>query len=365
MPKKQGDVSADLLRWYDANGRSLPWRVKDGSQPDPYGVWLSEVMLQQTQVTTVIPYFERFLALWPDVKALAAAPVEAVLRAWAGLGYYSRARNLHACAQLVVAQHGGRFPESEDALRALPGIGAYTAAAIAAIAFDQRAVVVDGNIERVVARLFTIETPLPDARPEIRAAMDRLTPAARCGDFAQAMMDLGARICTPRTPDCIGCPVRQHCASRDAAEHLPRKKPKAARPSRQGVAWWLEADGHVWLRRRAKSGLLGGMVEMPGSAWVENADITALLNRPPLAAPWHLHPERAHHVFTHFALELHIAFAKLDHRIALEDGWWYPLHDLGNAGLPTALAKVAKIMKDSSPPLGEGTMAMQKKPLPN
>jgi A/G-specific adenine glycosylase len=338
------DFSDDLLGWYDRSRRALPWRAPPGGRSDPYAVWLSEIMLQQTTVATVIPYYQRFMALWPDVGALADAPLETLLRHWAGLGYYARARNLHVCAQQVVTQHSGHFPASEAALRALPGIGAYTAAAIASIAFGQRAVVVDGNVERVVARLHAVQTPLPNAKPQLHALADALTPLTRCGDHAQAMMDLGATLCTPKRPACTLCPVRRHCASRGDAEALPRKRPKPERPTRIGLAWWLEAEGHVWLRRRPASGLLGGMVEIPSSPWQEAADVEQLLLDAPLAAGWHLLPGRADHVFTHFRLHLHLARAVLPERVALAEGWWQPIERLADAGLPTALRKLLPLV---------------------
>ena len=269
-------MAARLLAWYDAHHRDLPWRVTPaefarGGRPLPYHVWLSEIMLQQTTVEAVKPYFSAFLAKWPDVQALAATPVEDVMRAWAGLGYYSRARNLKACANLVAALPGG-FPDTEEELRALPGIGAYTAAAIAAIAFDRRAAVVDGNVERVTARLFDIRTPLPDAKREIRAAVEALVPGKRPGDFAQAMMDLGATICTPKRPRCMLCPLRGDCralASGDP-ELLPLRAPKAERPKRAGVAYVATtADGAILMRTRPEKGLLGGMTEVPNAGWSE------------------------------------------------------------------------------------------------
>ncbi|PZU61881.1 MAG: A/G-specific adenine glycosylase, partial [Sphingobium sp.] len=247
-------IARDLLAHYDVHARRLPWRAPPGANAaDPYHVWLSEVMLQQTTVAAVGPYFEKFTVRWPTVEDLAASADADLMAAWAGLGYYARARNLLACARAVVADHGGRFPDTEDALRALPGLGAYTAAAVAAIAFGRRAVVVDANVERVVARLFAIATPLPAARPDIRAAADSITPDLRAGDFAQAMMDLGATICTARNPACGICPLRQDCAAVRTADPaaFPVKAPKKAKPHRLGHAWWIErSDGQVWLVRR-------------------------------------------------------------------------------------------------------------------
>ena len=289
--------AADLLGWYDRHARALPWRIGPadraaGVRPDPYRVWLSEIMLQQTTVAAVKGYFDRFTTLWPDVGALAAAPDAAVMAEWAGLGYYARARNLLACAQAVAGQGG--FPDTEDGLRALPGIGRYTAAAVAAIAFDRPAVVVDGNVERVIARVFAVQAPLPGAKAELTARAAELTPASRPGDYAQAMMDLGATICTPRRPACGICPVRRHCAgqAQGIAADLPRKVAKAAKPTRQGTVFIARrADGAVLLETRPPRGLLGGMPGFPGSDWAESpapapspAPLPALPSLPPLPA---------------------------------------------------------------------------------
>jgi len=318
------NASRALLCWYAVDKRRLPWRAEDGARPDPYRVWLSEVMLQQTTVAAVKPYFEAFTSRWPTVEALAAAEDGAVMSAWAGLGYYARARNLLACARIVAGDHGGRFPDDEAALRKLPGIGAYTAAAIAAIAFGKRAVAVDGNVERVVARLHAVKTPLPAARGLIRALADALTPDEGAGDFAQAMMDLGSTICTPRNPACGRCPVRGWCAAYaegDSARY-PLKAPKAARPRREGIAYWLERDGEVLLVRRPAKGLLGGMLALPTDA--------------PAEAAWR-DAGAVDHVFTHFALTMRLMCAKGD----APDGIWWPVERIGEAGLPTLFAKLA------------------------
>jgi A/G-specific adenine glycosylase len=319
------DARQALLCWYVVDKRRLPWRAVGGARPDPYRIWLSEVMLQQTGVAAVKPYFEAFTARWPTIEALAAADDGAVMAAWAGLGYYARARNLLACARAVAAEHEGRFPEDEAMLLKLPGIGAYTAAAIAAIAFGRRAVVVDGNVERVIARLHALEQPLPAARPRIRALTDAMTPDEGAGDFAQAMMDLGATICTPRKPACGRCPLKAHCAAyrAGAPELYPVKAPKAARPHRQGIAYWLEHEGEVLLVRRPARGLLGGMLALPTDA--------------PARADWG-EAGAIDHVFTHFALTMTLKCAEAGER---PDGIWWPVERIGEAGLPTLFAKLA------------------------
>jgi A/G-specific adenine glycosylase len=307
----EASVAPALLAWYKRHQRTLPWRVRAGAA-DPYAVWLSVIMLQQTTVTAVKPYYAAFLARWPSVDKLAAAPLDDVMRAWAGLGYYARARNLHACAVAVAQRHGGVFPTTESELRTLPGIGAYTAAAIAAIAFNRRAVVVDGNVERVVARLFAIEEALPAAKPSIRAAADSITPTRRSGDFAQALMDLGSMICTPREPVCSLCPLislcRAHALGKAAA--FPVRSATAARPTRRGAVFFIErADGFVLVRTRESRGLLGGMTEIPGSEWnspAAEAETGAIDLRPPLPTTLSPLPGTVDHVFTHFALSLSV-----------------------------------------------------------
>jgi A/G-specific adenine glycosylase len=332
---------AALLAWYDVHARDLPWRAPPGTPaPDPYRVWLSEIMLQQTTVVAVRGYFARFLAAWPTVADLAAASDDAVMSAWAGLGYYARARNLLACARAVVRDHGGRFPDTEAELRTLPGIGAYTAAAIAAIAFGRRAVVVDGNVERVVARLFAVNTPMPAARPGLRELAATLTPDIRAGDHAQAMMDLGATICTPRSPRCMLCPIASGCAARGAgeADRYPLKATKAKRPHRFGTAFWIEHDGRVLLRRRPAKGLLGGMRALPTGPWQETPPGTA---GAPTEARWELVDPPVRHVFTHFSLDLSLARAEGALPSPTNDDEWWPVESLDEAGLPTLFAKVA------------------------
>lgn len=335
-------IAGDLLAHYDVHARRLPWRAPPGSNAaDPYRVWLSEVMLQQTTVAAVGPYFAKFTARWPTVEALAAADDADLMAAWAGLGYYARARNLLACARAVAGAHGGRFPDTEAGLRALPGVGAYTAAAVASIAFGRRAVVVDANVERVVARLFAIATPLPAARAEIRAATDRITPDARAGDFAQAMMDLGATICTPRKPACGICPLRDDCAAFATADPaaFPVKPPKKAKPHRTGHGWWMERDGHVWLVRRPDKGMLGGMRALPSSDWSDMPDAT-----PPMEGHWRTIEAPVDHVFTHFSLALRVHHAHVDGQPAGEGEWW-PVARIDEAGLPTLFARAADAVR--------------------
>lgn len=322
-----------LLKWYDANGRTMPWRVR-GAAAEAYRVWLSEIMLQQTTVAAVGPYFERFLARWPDVKALAAASRDELLAAWAGLGYYSRARNLHAAAQILAAQG---MPTDEAGWRALPGVGPYTAAAIAAIALDQPANVVDGNVERVMARLYAVETPLPDAKAELRARAGALVTAKRPGDWAQALMDLGATICTPQSPKCSACPWIKSCAAyaTGAPETYPRRAAKAERPRRHGAVFRIERDGALWLVRRPDKGLLGGMAALPTTEWRSKPWSRAdALAEAPAAGAWKK-IGAVGHVFTHFALTLDV-YASANARP--NEGWWGDM-----SALPTVFKKAAQL----------------------
>jgi A/G-specific adenine glycosylase len=332
-----------LLAWYDRHRRRLPWRAPAGAQPDPYRVWLSEIMLQQTTVATVTPYFDRFVARWPDASALAAASLDEVLQLWQGLGYYARARNLHACARTLVSRHGGVFPDNASALRSLPGIGDYTAAAISAIAFDRREAAIDGNVERVVARLYAVDEPLPAAKPRLAALAATLVPELRAGDFAQALMDLGATICTPRRPRCVLCPWRACCAAAasGSAEELPARPAKPERPQRYGIAFWLtRPDGAVLLRRRPEKGLLGGMVEIPSTPWSAAPwRLTEAVRVAPAAVEWSELPGSVRHGFTHFQLELGVAAGKTDE---LGDGLWSPVERLGEHALPTLMKKVVR-----------------------
>jgi A/G-specific adenine glycosylase len=363
-----------LLAWYDRHRRKLPWRPPAGERADPYRVWLSEIMLQQTGVKTVGPYFEKFVARWPDVDALGRASLDDVLRMWAGLGYYSRARNLHACAVAVLRDHGGVFPDSEEGLRALPGIGPYTAAAIAAIAFDRRTMPVDGNIERVVSRLFAVEEPLPQAKPLIQQLAATLLGASRAGDenaragdekpragdekpragdeksragdSAQALMDLGASICTPKKPACALCPLNDGCAARARGDQeiFPRKLAKKTGALRRGAAFVVTRGAELLVCRRPEKGLLGGMTEVPGSDWLTGLDDKAALKQAPLlkgAARWHRKTGVVTHVFTHFPLELVVYTASVAARTRAPLGMrWVPIATLREEALPNLMRKV-------------------------
>ena len=330
------NLSKSLLSWYDRAGRTLPWRVRS-SCADPYRVWLSEIMLQQTTVAAVVPYFSRFVETWPTVADLAAAPRDDVLGAWAGLGYYSRARNLHAAAQQLAATG---FPETEEGWRKLPGVGAYTAAAIAAIAYGQPANVVDGNVERVIARLRAVETPLPDAKPELRTLAAELVTADCPGDYAQALMDLGATICTPKSPKCGACPWQAACAAYATGqpETYPRRAAKAERPRRYGAVFRITHDGPFWLVRRPDKGLLGGMAALPTTEWRAKKFTRAeAIAAAPVSAAWRKLGQ-VQHVFTHFALTLDVYEATC---APPNDGWW------GDAtALPTVFKKAALIGRD-------------------
>ncbi|MDP1584261.1 MAG: A/G-specific adenine glycosylase [Bradyrhizobium sp.] len=367
--RREGDAEAAarpalLLAWYDRHRRRLPWRPPAGERADPHRVWLSEIMLQQTGVKTVGPYFEKFLARWPTVAALGRASLDDVLRMWAGLGYYSRARNLHTCAVAVLRDHGGAFPDTEEGLRSLPGIGPYTAAAIAAIAFGRRTMPVDGNIERVVSRLFAVEQPLPQAKPliqqlaatllghgdETSRAGDENSRAgdedSRAGDSAQALMDLGSSICTPKKPACALCPLDDDCVARARGEQevYPRKAPKKTGALRRGAAFVVTRGDQLLVRSRPEKGLLGGMTEVPGSDWLAAQDDRAALQQAPAlkgVARWHRKAGVVTHVFTHFPLELVVYTAQVPARARVPEGMrWVPVATLGDEALPNVMRKV-------------------------
>ena len=346
-------LAAEILAWYDRNARVLPWRIGPadraaGVRPDPFRVWLSEVMLQQTTVAAVRGYFRRFTERWPDVAALAAAPDAEVMAEWAGLGYYARARNLLACARAVTDRHNGRFPATEHDLLALPGIGPYTAAAVAAIAFDAPAVVVDGNVERVMARLFRVETPLPAAKPELVRLAAGLTPQRRAGDYAQAVMDLGATICTPRNPACGLCPWTLACQARAAGiqVNLPRKAAKVAKPVRHGRVWIARrADGAMLLETRPARGLLGGMLGWPGDGWDGGGGPA------PVAADWRDAGAQVRHTFTHFHLRLEIDVAEVGTEVRPQRGCFVAKTDFRPADLPTVMRKAYDLASQELSPL--------------
>ncbi len=344
------DRSLQLLDWYDVHARSMPWRVppserKNGVLPDPYGIWLSEVMLQQTTVAAVREYWRKFMVLWPSVIDLAAADDADVMAAWAGLGYYARARNLLKCARAVVADHGGVFPRDYAVLLTLPGIGPYTASAVAAIAFDRPETVLDGNVERVMSRLYNLHTPLPVAKPELMVLAKALTPVERPGDYAQAVMDLGATICTPKSPACGICPWRDECIGRleGTAPNLPKKTPKKAVPVRRGIAYVARrADGAWLLETRAEKGLLGGMLGFPGSDWSEDPQPA-----PPLVADWAMLDATARHTFTHFHLELVIFWVTVPDNAVPDRGHFVDGGVFSPAALPTVMRKVYDLVADS------------------
>lgn len=334
-----------LLEWYDRHARALPWRIpphqsKAGVRPDPYSVWLSEVMLQQTTVAAVKSYFETFTTIWPTVNDLAAAENDEVMSRWAGLGYYARARNLKACAEIISREHNGRFPETEDGLRELPGIGDYTAASIAAIAFGERSAVVDGNIERVLTRHRTIATPLPKAKAEVREVMQDITPADRPGDFAQAMMDLGATICTSKNPVCGLCPLADDCSAREAGTMLdyPVKLPKKPKPLRRGAAYVAWRDGVFFTIKRPDDGMLGGMQAPPSTDWSSKTDGALGADAAPFAADWEM-AGTITHVFTHFQIELEVWSAEVD--APIQGKWLSEINDL-----PTLFRKVIRKSKN-------------------
>lgn len=337
-----------FLAWYDLEKRDLPWRSV--GKPDPYRIWLSEIMLQQTTVKAVIPYFEKFVGRWKTVDQLAAASLDDVLALWSGLGYYSRARNLHQCAQVVAQRPGCKFPDTVAELEALPGIGPYTAAAIAAIAFGKPVTPIDSNVERVIARLFAVNLPMPSAKAEIKKLVSTLTPVHRPGDFAQALMDLGATICTPKRPSCLMCPVQRDCRAHQSgvANELPIKKARAERPVRYGIFFLVQReDGAILLRKRPPAGLLGGMLEVPSSDWSDTAlTLDEALTAPPVQGNWWLVPGHLNHTFTHFRLEIQVLRAIVPLETPLTF-WaepnrclWVPRRNLQKVALPSLMRKI-------------------------
>ena len=341
-----------LLDWFDHHQRQFPWRAIPGEIMDPYRVWLSEIMLQQTTTITVRGYFEDFVRRWPSIEDLAAAELDAVLHAWQGLGYYARARNLHKCAKLITKEYGGKFPETEEALIKLPGIGPYTAAAIAAIAFGHIATPVDGNVERVTARLHRISNPLPGAKKTLKEKAAELTPSERSGDYAQAVMDLGATVCTPRKPNCPLCPWSYICKAYLAgdAENFPKRVPKKRKPTRYASVYWLlDGRGNVLLRRREEKGLLGGMMEFPSTDWLEEKIPTKeTFNFAPTAADWQMLSGKVRHTFTHFHLELKVLKGIAEEEM-VTDGVWCEIDKLDNYALPTLMKKVCVHAAAQSP----------------
>jgi A/G-specific adenine glycosylase len=341
---KKPDLANRLLAWYDRHRRVLPWRARPGKRADPYRIWLSEIMLQQTTVQAVGNYYRKFLAKWPDVTALADARQDEVLAAWAGLGYYARARNLHAAAKVVAHQMGGKFPATADALRALPGVGAYTSGAIAAIAYDERQAAMDANAERVIARLYAVKTQMPKAKPQLHALCSALVPA-RAGDFAQALMDLGSAICTSKRPACGNCPWTDDCLARQRGiqEQLPVKAPKMARPLKRGAAFVVrDKSGAVLLVQRPDKGLLALMLEPPLGPWEENFPSPAkALKQAPFEAQWKRRPGIVRHGFTHFELETEVYVAEVSRRPKFK-GDWIATERLGEVALPTVMRKMVE-----------------------
>jgi A/G-specific adenine glycosylase len=352
---RKASVAELLLAWYDIHRRDLPWRAKPGERADPYRVWLSEIMLQQTTVAAVMSYYRAFLIRWPDVRALARATQDEVLGAWAGLGYYSRARNLHRAAKIVAEELGGVFPRNLQDLKALPGVGGYTAAAIAAIAFNTRAAAMDANAERVIARLLAFEAELPKARASLASVAEALVPVERPGDFAQALMDLGSNVCTVKNPLCAQCPVALQCRARamGIAEQLPRKAPKRARPLKRGAAFVaFDRNGAVYLVRRPEKGLLGGMLEPPLGKWAEVfPEKSEAVEEAPFMGDWIEKSGFVRHVFTHFVLELQVWAARFQSR-PNGHGTWFSPEELKSAALPTVMRKVIEHARDEGGPLG-------------
>jgi len=361
---KRPDLSTSLLAWYDIHRRVLPWRAPKGRRADPYRVWLSEIMLQQTTVQAVAGYYRKFLLVWPDVEALASAKQDDVLAAWAGLGYYARARNLHAAAKVVASDMGGKFPATAAELRALPGVGGYTAGAIAAIAYDEQQAAMDANAERVIARLYAVRTPMPKAKAELHELGQALVPA-RAGDFVQALMDLGSAVCTPKRPDCHNCPWTNECQARKLGiqEALPVKAPKIARPLKRGAAFVArDPRGAVLLVKRPDKGLLASMLEPPLGPWAEGFPSPAkAMKQAPFVADWKKRPSIVRHGFTHFELEIEVYFAEIVKRPTMSGGRWVPREDLPNVALPTVMRKIVEHGFDEGGPLFAYTSSARKR----
>ena len=340
------NITDQLLRWYDAHQRILPWRAVGRETPDPYRVWLSEIMLQQTQVMTVVSYFNRFIELWPKIESLAAADVNDVLREWAGLGYYARARNLHRCAQIITRDHAGEFPKEEAELLKLPGIGPYTAAAMAAIAFGKDATPVDGNVERVIARVYRIKTPIKENKLIIKSLASQNTPKSRTGDYAQAVMDLGATVCTPRRPLCFTCPLTELCGAflHEETHAIPISKKQKKTPKREGTAYVIiNTADEILLYRRAERGLLGGMLEVPSVGWEQHERHSELIRKVTMCRPYSKAiPGTVEHVFTHFKLVLRVVVMRVEKNDWLAGLHWYSLDKIARVGLPKLMLKVVK-----------------------
>ena len=342
--------SQNLLSWYDKHRRDLPWRAKPNEVADPYRVWLSEIMLQQTTVTAVIPYFQKFTQKWPTVQMLASAPNEEIMSYWAGLGYYARARNLHKCAKVIAEEFKGIFPHNYKDLKSLPGIGDYTTSAIMAIAFNEPANVVDGNVERVMARYYMIDTPLPAGKKDVkeRAQIHAIHAYKRSGDYAQALMDLGATICTPKSPKCLLCPVQEGCQAHQTAtqELYPKKTAKKPKPTKHGYVYWISDNkGRVMVHKRPEHGLLGGMYGLPTSEWVESKKQLSHLSFTNISSRKDKKHEHIKHVFTHFNLYLYLdvlAEADMD---TPENHFWVEMHEIDNLGFPSLFSKVCKLIR--------------------
>jgi A/G-specific adenine glycosylase len=350
MKRSPEDNAKQLLAWYDIHRRKFPWRAEPTKNPNVYYVWISEIMLQQTRSAAVIPYFNRFIARWPTLKALACTPRDEVLHAWSGLGYYARARNLHACAQALVKHHGGTFPSDVKDLCTLPGIGSYTASAISAIAFDQPAIVIDSNVERIMARLFTVAKPISQAKPQIERLARKTFPSERPGDFAQALMDLGAQICTPKNPVCGNCPWSNRCEAHKSGNPggWPIRNPKSPKLTRFGIVFWIEhPSGAVLLRKRPDRGMLGGMTEIISSEWLpQPISFNQIEEYAPIShVDWSPIERKVQHTFSHFKLELCVY--KTESTIQPKGAFWCPLEKLTSQPFPTLMKKIIALISST------------------